>query len=233
MDSWYYSKLHFSHSHTKHECLKQSLHTMDRRSTLCISIVILWLIGNRYLHIMLASAILALAIVLTFGFVGIQHTATGIIEYAYGNRVYIESPEVQPTNMDLFVEVDEDHAQRLFAQGDDITFSYRDVSFFSLIDISIVVDKVSSINAVGPGTSNVPASEAWGPITVGSIPLLLLVATILYRYHRHSRAIEYSHSYDIPEDDLSEQSMCISCGAIIRPGYARCSQCGWTYRYQD
>lgn len=64
--------------------------------------------------------------------------------------------------------------------------TYRTVSLFGF-RIWTAIDSVDSAPVIGAGSRDVTASQAWVPITLGTLPLVFIAISIYSRRRRHGR----------------------------------------------
>lgn len=147
---------------------------------ICLSF--LWWIGHKYLYITIALLILAVAVVLTFGLPGVQQTSPARVTGISENNVYLHypDPDASPLETSLSAQLAGSDAVQ-FSYGDEVSITYRKVSLFGLFHLGTVVDTLDSVSVVGAGSRNVTASQAWVPIGMGALPLVLLAAIFLFR----------------------------------------------------
>lgn len=148
---------------------------------------LLWGFGNKYMRITIGLLMIAMTMVLTFGFLGTQQTASGIITGSgsnagenFVNVQFVEQYESQSETLPLYAQVTKSDMQE-FSYQDEVQLTYRKLSLFGLMDLGTIVDSLDSVPVVGAGSRNVTTSNAILPIILGALPFVLLTALLIKR----------------------------------------------------
>jgi ribosomal protein L40E len=75
------------------------------------------------------------------------------------------------------------------------------------------------------------------PVGGGVLLLFISIIGIVWLGRGESRPRRYNPRLEIPradkvEDDASEESDCLKCGAKIPAGSSKCNSCGWSYQLE-
>lgn len=148
---------------------------------LMAAVCILWAFSNKYIRFAIAVFMVVSTIAFTYGIVGNQQTASGVITNSGSNAgnsfVNIQLTE-QSEASSLYAQVTRSDMKN-FSHEDAVSITYRNISIFGLMDMGTVVDSIDSVPVIGAGSRNVATANALWPIGLGALPLILLTAVFI------------------------------------------------------
>lgn len=172
---------------------------------LSICLAFVWLIGRVHVRMAIAALVLALFIVMTFGLTGAQQTSDGIKTGGWGqggehfvNIQLTEQGEPRPGVPVIHAQVTESDLYRL-NPVDDVVCKYRTVSLFGW-HLWTAIDSVDSAPVIGIGSRNAKSVMTWLFMLMGAMPLVYMIAVIIYRRRRdRKRGLAANVGDELPE----------------------------------